>query len=250
MDNQNKAEKKVRKAMEKVNLKSVENVAVVTMRKNPGSQIINIHNPQVYKASGAQGSETYLVYGKIGDARGAASQNFAGGIAPDEDEGPPPLTADDDSSAAESSDGKSMAAASPAKSQANISGKAERDASGQFVDKDINLVMSQASADRARAIAALERNDGDIVNSIMDLTSAVRCRPQSEANARLHSGNVLIAFSPPPPARASISLCASGMRACVCVCVQGTSQLALERRAVLSPALDDFVERVAHAQEE
>jgi len=169
------------------------------MRKNPGSQIINIHNPQVYKASGAQGSETYLVYGKIGDTRGAPSQNLAGGIAPDEDEGPPPLTADDDSSAAESSDGKAAASSAPAKSQANISGKAERDASGQFVDKDVTLVMSQASADRARAIAALERNDGDIVNSIMDLTSAAFRSCRATELTRAFSGNVLIAFSPPPP---------------------------------------------------
>ena len=36
--------------------------------------------------------------------------------------------------------------------------------------KDIELVVAQASCTRAAAVAALKRNDMDIVNAIMDLT--------------------------------------------------------------------------------
>ena len=36
--------------------------------------------------------------------------------------------------------------------------------------KDVELVMSQASVSRAKAVNALKKNDGDIVNAIMELT--------------------------------------------------------------------------------
>jgi nascent polypeptide-associated complex subunit alpha len=148
---QNKAEKKVRKAMEKLNMKPVENVETVAMKKMPGSQMIVIPRPQVYK-SGGGGSETYFVFGKIGSDQPVAEPapsaplTSNNGIIPDEDdEGPPALTP-----------------AAPASTGAPVS------ASGHS-EKDIQLVMSQASVDREKAIAALLRNEGDIVNSIMDL---------------------------------------------------------------------------------
>jgi len=37
--------------------------------------------------------------------------------------------------------------------------------------KDIELVMTQASVSRARAVKALKSTDGDIVNAIMELTN-------------------------------------------------------------------------------
>ena len=37
--------------------------------------------------------------------------------------------------------------------------------------KDIELVMSQAGCTRAKAVKALQENDGDLVNSIMSLTT-------------------------------------------------------------------------------
>lgn len=45
----------------------------------------------------------------------------------------------------------------------------EVDASG-IEDKDIELVMTQASVSRKKAIKALKENDNDIVNSIMALS--------------------------------------------------------------------------------
>lgn len=41
--------------------------------------------------------------------------------------------------------------------------------------KDVELVMSQAGVSRARAVKALKINEGDIVNSIMELTMVSRC---------------------------------------------------------------------------
>ena len=35
--------------------------------------------------------------------------------------------------------------------------------------KDIDLVMAQVNCTRAQAVAALKKNDGDIVNAIMEL---------------------------------------------------------------------------------
>lgn len=37
--------------------------------------------------------------------------------------------------------------------------------------KDIELVMTQASVSRGKAVAALKANEGDIVSAIMDLTT-------------------------------------------------------------------------------
>lgn len=41
---------------------------------------------------------------------------------------------------------------------------------GDLEDKDINIVMKQATISRSKAIAVLKRNNGDVVNSIMELT--------------------------------------------------------------------------------
>jgi nascent polypeptide-associated complex subunit alpha len=43
------------------------------------------------------------------------------------------------------------------------------DATG-LEDKDIELVMTQASVSRNKAVKALKENDNDIVNSIMALS--------------------------------------------------------------------------------
>ena len=41
---------------------------------------------------------------------------------------------------------------------------------GNLEEKDIELVMSQASVSRAKAVTALKKTNGDIVNAIMELT--------------------------------------------------------------------------------
>ena len=41
---------------------------------------------------------------------------------------------------------------------------------GSVLEEDVELVMSQASCSRSKAVKALRANDGDIVNAIMELT--------------------------------------------------------------------------------
>jgi NACalpha-BTF3-like transcription factor len=45
----------------------------------------------------------------------------------------------------------------------------DNDANGLYREKDIVLVISQTCVTREKAIAALLKNDGDIVNAIMEL---------------------------------------------------------------------------------
>lgn len=82
-------------------------------------------------------------------AAAAAASGKAGAAMPsvveEEDEGVPELTVEDGGAGGADEDGVEA--------------------------KDIDLVMSQASCSRAKAVAALKENDGDLVNAIMSLTT-------------------------------------------------------------------------------
>lgn len=58
---------------------------------------------------------------------------------------------------------EAAAAASKTKEEGNV------DADGMD-EEHINTVMSQASVTRSKAIESLKKNDGDVVNAIMELT--------------------------------------------------------------------------------
>jgi nascent polypeptide-associated complex subunit alpha len=158
----NKTEKKARKALAKLGLKPVANVTRVTMKKQP-SILFLIAEPEVFKSPAAGGQETYVVYGQCqiddGTQRRMPQQRYpanfnpaaASGGADEEDDDMPEMTP----------------AGEPAGGSASAGGDA--DAEG-LAEKDIEMVMAQASCDRKKAIAALKKNGGDIVNSIMDLT--------------------------------------------------------------------------------
>jgi nascent polypeptide-associated complex subunit alpha len=64
--------------------------------------------------------------------------------------------------------GKAIEASDDKKDDDDDDGE-EVDAEG-LEDKDIELVMTQASVSRNKAIKALKENDNDIVNSIMALS--------------------------------------------------------------------------------
>ena len=117
----------------------------------PAQQILFvISQPDGYKRPA---SDTYVIFGeaKIEDlsaqAAGAAAQQFSTAV--------PSSTAEPRASKAaaieEEDDG------------------AEVDESG-VEPKDIELVMTQASVSRAKAVRALKNADGDIVSAIMELT--------------------------------------------------------------------------------
>lgn len=138
--NLNKAEKKARKALEKLGLKKVSGVKRVTMKKSPNVLFL-IESADVYKSPSAGNQETFVVYGeaKIDDGTGKGMSS-----APQQPRSAPAPVARQVETAAE-------------------------DASG-LQENDIQMVVDQAGVSRANAIAALRKNDGDIVNSIMDLT--------------------------------------------------------------------------------
>jgi len=148
---QSRAEKKSRKALSKMGLKPVSDITRCTIRKQKNIMFV-ISNPDVFKHPT---SDTYVVFGiakaeNLGAAaRGAAAQDFK-----------PPAAGGDDDEAPELVDGATVE---------EVDDDAEVDATG-VDEKDIELVMQQADVSKARAIKALKKHGGDVVNAIMDLS--------------------------------------------------------------------------------
>lgn len=138
----NRAEKKSRKAMQKLGLKPVTGIIRVTIKKSK-SILFVISKPDVFKSAV---SDTYVIFGeaKIEDLNAQAQQ-----MAAQQFKAPEP-TEDAAEDAAEEDD---------------------EDVDEAGIDaKDIQLVMSQAGVSKAKAVSALRSNDNDIVNAIMELT--------------------------------------------------------------------------------
>lgn len=153
----NRAEKKSRKMMQKMNMRPVPGVLRVTVKKSKNVLFV-ISKPDVYKSTN---SDTYVVFGeaKSEDLGAAASQAAAA----------KQLRQPQAASAA--------VPAAPAAEEADADVPDLTAAADDAVDetgieaKDIELVMSQAGCSRAKAVKALKENDGDLVNSIMSLTT-------------------------------------------------------------------------------
>jgi len=147
---QSRGEKKARKLMSKLGLKQVLGVNRVTIRKSKNILFV-INKPDVLKNPA---SDTYIIFGeaKIEDlsqqAQVAAAEKFK----------EPPVM-----SAVEA--GGSTTVVAPIQEES----EEEVDETG-VEEKDIELVMSQASVSRGKAIKALKNNQNDIVNAIMELT--------------------------------------------------------------------------------
>lgn len=115
-----------------------------------------VAKPDVFKSPD---SDTYIIFGeaKVEDfgaqAQAQAAQNFA----------PPSQSA--------------AQAVQPAKPSATaitetvVEPMEDVDSTG-IAENDIDLVMSQAGVSRAKAVAALQKQDSDIVSAIMELTMA------------------------------------------------------------------------------
>ena len=144
-----RAEKKSRKALQKLGLKTVSGVTRVTVKKNKNYLFV-ISKPEVYKAPQ---SDTYIIFGeaKIEDLS-AAAQNRAAEQFKVPDLG-------------------QVAQADNA--GAGVQDEEDEDEDLDETDleaKDIELVMSQADVSRAKAIKALKKSDKDVVDAIMGLT--------------------------------------------------------------------------------
>lgn len=142
-----RAEKKSRKALQKLGLKTISGVSRVTVKKNK-TYLFVIAKPEVYKSPQ---SDTYVIFGeaKIEDLSAAAQQNAA-----EQFKVPP-------------------SALGQGAEEAAIEEPEEEDEDmdeGDLEDKDIELVMQQADVSRVKAIKALKKSNKDVVDAIMGLT--------------------------------------------------------------------------------
>ncbi|KAJ3676200.1 hypothetical protein LUZ60_003612 [Juncus effusus] len=144
---QSRSEKKSRKAMLKLGMKPIPGVSRVTVKKSKNILFV-ISKPDVFKSPT---SDTYVIFGeaKIEDLSSQlqtqAAEQFK---APD----------------------LSHVMQKPEPSAAGQDEDEEVDETG-VEPKDIELVMTQASVSRSRAVKALKAADGDIVTAIMELTN-------------------------------------------------------------------------------
>ncbi|KAI4332887.1 hypothetical protein L6164_017761 [Bauhinia variegata] len=143
---QSRSEKKSRKAMLKLGMKPIPGVSRVTVKKSKNILFV-ISKPDVFKSPA---SDTYVIFGeaKIEDLssqlQSQAAEQFK---APDLSH---VVSKPESSSAAQDDEDVDETGVEP---------------------KDIELVMTQASVSRAKAVKALKAADNDIVTAIMDLTN-------------------------------------------------------------------------------
>eukprot|EP00010_Vexillifera_abyssalis_P002482 CAMPEP_0201552208 /NCGR_PEP_ID=MMETSP0173_2-20130828/14551_1 /ASSEMBLY_ACC=CAM_ASM_000268 /TAXON_ID=218659 /ORGANISM="Vexillifera sp., Strain DIVA3 564/2" /LENGTH=250 /DNA_ID=CAMNT_0047962649 /DNA_START=31 /DNA_END=783 /DNA_ORIENTATION=- len=185
-----KAEKKARKALFKLGLKPVPGITRVTV-KRPQQVLFVITRPEVFKCNNMN---SYVIFGKaeiedagqdrFSDAAKAFDMPDMGNMDPAQLQAAAKAAGVDGdfaaaASAAAGDDGAAPDAAAAGGDDDAAGGddvpplEASADADG-LEETDINLVMSQTGAERADAIAALKKNDGDIVNSIMSLTNVTQ----------------------------------------------------------------------------
>ncbi|RLN18223.1 nascent polypeptide-associated complex subunit alpha-like protein 2 [Panicum miliaceum] len=146
---QSRSEKKSRKAMMKLGMKPVTGVSRITIKRAKNILFV-VSKPDVFKSPT---SETYVIFGeaKIEDLssqlQAQAAQQFR------------------------------MQDLSKAMAKQDAAAAAPADEEEEAVDetgiepRDIDLVMTQASVSRAKAVKALKAHDGDIVSAIMELTA-------------------------------------------------------------------------------
>jgi len=152
---QSRQEKKARKSIAKLGLKPVPGVTRVAIRKSKAMLFV-INKPEVFKNPS---SDTYVVFGeaKIEDLSNQAQYQAAKKF-----------------EEAKKAAAQAAAEAATAPKQETIVEEDEDDdaevEAGDLEEKDINLVTQQANCNRNKAIKALQKNNGDIVNAIMELT--------------------------------------------------------------------------------
>ncbi|KAF9596240.1 hypothetical protein IFM89_008403 [Coptis chinensis] len=143
---QSRSEKKSRKAMLKLGMKSIPGVSRVTVKKSKNILFV-ISKPDVFKSPT---SDTYVIFGeaKIED-----------------------LSSQLQTQAAEQFKAPDLSnVISKPESSAIAQDDEDVDETG-VEPKDIELVMTQAGVSRSKAVKALTTANGDIVSAIMDLTN-------------------------------------------------------------------------------
>lgn len=152
----NRAEKKSRKAMQKLGMRPIPGVVRMSVKKS-NQVLFVITQPDVFKSPNA---DTYVIFG---EAKTEDSGQMAAAAA----------------QAAQAQQAAAQAAAQQAPAAAALEAVSEEPvieeaapAEEEGVEsKDVELVMSQAGCSRAKAVKALKENDNDLVNAIMSLTT-------------------------------------------------------------------------------
>ncbi|XP_017063118.2 LOW QUALITY PROTEIN: nascent polypeptide-associated complex subunit alpha [Drosophila eugracilis] len=157
---QSRGEKKARRILMKMDLKPVENVVRVTMKKSKNF-LLYIDNPEVFKVAH---SETYICFGpvRVEDISTSAAASQAAAKAAER------FRTSSNSGGAEDGKGENQAEGSPADD--DEAEELDKEVTKDLDEKDIELVQMQAACSRNKAIKALLMNDNDVVNAIMALT--------------------------------------------------------------------------------
>jgi len=160
---QSRSEKKSRKAMQKLGMKPVQGIIRVTVKKSKNILFV-ISKPDVYKSPA---SDTYIIFGeaKIEDLSSNPAINAAKQFEKPTNE----EDNKDDDEVPELVESVPAATSQQATKTEGETEEASVDETGVEA-KDIDLVMSQANCSRTAAVKALRKNNGDIVNAIMELT--------------------------------------------------------------------------------
>ena len=143
--------------MQKLNMRPVPGVLRVTVKKSKNVLFV-IAKPDVFKSAT---SDTYVVFGeaKNEDPGAAASQAAAARQFRDAQPAPAAVPVAAVQEVEEDDEEDDMPALDEAVDETGVEAK------------DIDLVMTQAGCSRNKAVQALRDNDGDLVNSIMSLTT-------------------------------------------------------------------------------
>lgn len=169
----NRNEKKARKMMQRLGMRPVSNIARVTLKAAPGRGYFFIDRPDVFMSVGGK-ADTYVIFG---EAKQGGNGGF--GNAAQAAQAQAAMAQQQAAMAAANATGGDKGTMMPSVQEDDEDDVPEltNEEGGTAVDedgvegKDIDLVMSQASCPRAKAVAALKENDGDLVNAIMSLTT-------------------------------------------------------------------------------
>jgi nascent polypeptide-associated complex subunit alpha len=165
-----RGEKKARKALAKLGLKRIPGITRVTIRR-PKNTLFVVAQPDVYKSVN---TDTYIVFG---EAKMEDMNATAQGLAAEQSKMEARMAA-----SGLQDDAPELISAITEGVQEEDEGDVDETGVEQ---KDIELVMQQASVSRGKAVKALKANNNDIVNAIMVCSCAwiVKCVGIDHVNA-------------------------------------------------------------------
>ena len=181
----NRAERKARRVMEKLNMKKVDGIKQCVLKMRNGASggrggIFTINLPTTYVSNNGN---SYVVFGEArqgGPQDGLGGGDGAGGVATGAQQAQAiqqlAALAKQQGGGA-TADGSLPSAGDAATNDSSLKIEEINEDDDEVADengldkKDIDLVLSQAGCSRSKAIKALKDNDGDLVNTIMSLTA-------------------------------------------------------------------------------